>query len=274
MRTGAGPPAARRAAGVLALSPVRRCRDAGAPMTLQTAVAASLPRRLPRACRVGVQRVPHARGPGRPDRHGTGMRSRPGTGRTAGQRRGRRGTFHPACGHRARALVRFALPCAARLHPASRRPFCGYAGIRRSCLVRRLPWSGPVRRPNTPGRSRAGSGPNWRRHGVVVASGLARGVDSSAHQGCLDAGGPTVAVLGSGVDRIYPAEHAALAASICERGTLVSELAPGAPPLPEHFPLRNRIISGISLAVVVVEASATGAVRSLPHDTRWSRDEM
>jgi DNA processing protein len=91
--------------------------------------------------------------------------------------------------------------------------------------------------------------------GVVVASGLARGVDSAAHRGCLDAGGATVAVLGSGVDRIYPSEHRDLAATICNDGALVSELGPGAPPLPEHFPLRNRVISGISLAVVVVEAS-------------------
>jgi DNA processing protein len=91
--------------------------------------------------------------------------------------------------------------------------------------------------------------------GIVVASGLARGVDSAAHTGCLRAGGHTVAVLGSGVDRIYPAEHEDLAASVCTHGTLVSELGLGAPPLPEHFPLRNRIISGISLAVVVVEAS-------------------
>lgn len=91
--------------------------------------------------------------------------------------------------------------------------------------------------------------------GVIVASGLARGVDSSAHRGCLDASGTTVAVLGSGVDRIYPAEHRDLASTICRKGALVSELGPGGPPLPEHFPLRNRIISGISLAVVVVEAS-------------------
>jgi DNA processing protein len=91
--------------------------------------------------------------------------------------------------------------------------------------------------------------------GAVVVSGLARGVDSAAHRGCLDAGGATVAVLGSGLDRIYPAEHDALAAAIEPHGLLVSELGPGAPPLPEHFPLRNRIISGISLAVVVVEAS-------------------
>jgi DNA processing protein len=91
--------------------------------------------------------------------------------------------------------------------------------------------------------------------GVVVASGLARGVDSAAHRGCLEAGGITVAVLGSGLDRIYPAEHAKLAATITKQGALVSELGPGAAALPEHFPLRNRVISGISLAVVVVEAS-------------------
>ncbi len=91
--------------------------------------------------------------------------------------------------------------------------------------------------------------------GVVVASGLARGVDSAAHRGCLAAGGDTVAILGCGVDRIYPAEHDALAVSIEKHGALGSELGAGAAPLPEHFPLRNRIISGISLAVVVVEAS-------------------
>jgi DNA processing protein len=91
--------------------------------------------------------------------------------------------------------------------------------------------------------------------GVVVASGLARGVDSSAHRGCLDAGGRTLAVLGCGLDRVYPAEHEDLAERIAETGLILAELAPGAPPLPEHFPLRNRIISGISLATVVVEAS-------------------
>lgn len=91
--------------------------------------------------------------------------------------------------------------------------------------------------------------------GLMVVSGLARGADGAAHRGCLDAGGTTVAVLGSGPDTIYPAEHRDLAVSICGSGALVSELGPGAPPLPEHFPLRNRLISGISLAVVVVEAS-------------------
>jgi len=90
---------------------------------------------------------------------------------------------------------------------------------------------------------------------IVVVSGLARGVDSAAHRGCLAAGGATAAILGSGLDRIYPSEHEPLAATIRNKGVLASELGPGAAPLPEHFPLRNRIISGISLAVVVVEAS-------------------
>jgi DNA processing protein len=91
--------------------------------------------------------------------------------------------------------------------------------------------------------------------GLVVASGLARGVDSSAHRGCLSGREPTIAVLGSGVNRVYPSQHEALAEEIAGKGLVISELGPGAAPLPEHFPLRNRIISGISLAVVVVEAS-------------------
>lgn len=91
--------------------------------------------------------------------------------------------------------------------------------------------------------------------GIVVTSGLARGVDSAAHRGCLEAGGATIAVLGSGLDRVYPPEHDNLAELIARNGVIVSELPPGASPIPEHFPLRNRIISGISLAVIVVEAS-------------------
>jgi DNA processing protein len=91
--------------------------------------------------------------------------------------------------------------------------------------------------------------------GIVVVSGLARGVDSAAHRGCLEGRGPTAAVLGCGLDRVYPPEHADLASEIADRGVLLGELAPGAAPLSEHFPLRNRIISGLSLATVVVEAS-------------------
>jgi len=91
--------------------------------------------------------------------------------------------------------------------------------------------------------------------GLVVVSGFARGADGAAHRGCLGAGGQTVGVLGSGIDVVYPAEHQDLAVSLCKDGALVSELGPGSPPLPAHFPLRNRLISGISLAVVVVEAA-------------------
>jgi DNA processing protein len=90
--------------------------------------------------------------------------------------------------------------------------------------------------------------------GVAIVSGLARGVDSAAHRGALDGGGATIAVLGSGVDVMYPPEHAPLANEICADGAVVSELVPGTPPLPWCFPLRNRIISGLVRAVVVIEA--------------------
>jgi DNA processing protein len=118
-------------------------------------------------------------------------------------------------------------------------------------------------------------GAELAQRGVVVTSGLARGVDSTAHIGCLGADGATVAVLGCGLDRVYPAEHSDLAASISKHGALVSELGPGAPPLPEHFPLRNRIISGISLAVVVVEASdKSGSLITARYGLEQGRDVM
>ena len=91
--------------------------------------------------------------------------------------------------------------------------------------------------------------------GFCVVSGLARGIDGAAHAGALAAGGVTVAVLGCGADIIYPREHARLATEILASGVVLSEFSPGTPPLPEHFPLRNRIISGLARAVVVVEAS-------------------
>ncbi|HKT80515.1 MAG TPA: DNA-processing protein DprA [Vicinamibacterales bacterium] len=90
---------------------------------------------------------------------------------------------------------------------------------------------------------------------IAVVSGLARGVDAAAHRGALAAGGSTIAVMGCGIDVIYPPEHRPLANDIaCSTGTLVSELAPGTPPLARFFPRRNRIISGLCQAVVVVEA--------------------
>jgi DNA processing protein len=90
--------------------------------------------------------------------------------------------------------------------------------------------------------------------GVTVVSGLARGVDSAAHRGALESG-RTIAVLGSGIDCMYPREHARLALEIARQGLVVSEYAPGTPPLAFHFPMRNRIISGLSRAVVVIEAN-------------------
>ncbi|HYY02727.1 MAG TPA: DNA-processing protein DprA [Gaiellaceae bacterium] len=90
--------------------------------------------------------------------------------------------------------------------------------------------------------------------GVVIVSGLARGIDGEAHRGALDAGGKTVAVLGCGIDRDYPAVHAPLARAIAERSLLVSEYEPGVEPAPWRFPARNRIIAGLCAATIVVEA--------------------
>lgn len=94
-------------------------------------------------------------------------------------------------------------------------------------------------------------------NGITVVSGLARGVDAIAHKAALNAGGRTFAVLGSGVDRTYPPENRALAEQIFEQGAVLSDYAPGTPPEASNFPPRNRIISGLSMAVVVVEAGET-----------------
>ena len=99
-------------------------------------------------------------------------------------------------------------------------------------------------------------GSGLARRGVTVVSGLARGVDSAAHRGALGADGRTVGVLGSGVDIVYPPEYSRLARDMVRRGALVSELPPATTPRPAYFPQRNRLISGLSRAVVVVEASA------------------
>ncbi|HWW60746.1 MAG TPA: DNA-processing protein DprA [Thermoanaerobaculia bacterium] len=91
--------------------------------------------------------------------------------------------------------------------------------------------------------------------GLAVVSGLARGVDGAAHDATLEATGTTIAVLGTGIDVIYPKSHAKLYSRIGREGVIVSEFPPHSPPLPDHFPIRNRIISGLSLGTVIVEAT-------------------
>jgi DNA processing protein len=90
--------------------------------------------------------------------------------------------------------------------------------------------------------------------GLVIVSGLARGIDAEAHRGALDAGGTTVAVLGCGIDRDYPAAHSELACRVGDAGLIVSEYAPGVEPAPWRFPARNRIVAGLGAVTVVVEA--------------------
>jgi DNA processing protein len=92
--------------------------------------------------------------------------------------------------------------------------------------------------------------------GLVIASGLALGIDAAAHRGALRADGATVAVCGTGLDRVYPSAHRALAAEIEQRGALVSEFPPGTPARKHHFPLRNRTLAGLALGTLVVEAAA------------------
>ena len=111
------------------------------------------------------------------------------------------------------------------------------------------------------------------REGVVIVSGLARGIDAEAHRGALEAGGRTVAFQACGIDRIYPREHRALADQIAANGAVVTELPLGEPPLRAYFPLRNRLISGLSAAVVVVEArERSGSLTTANHAANQGRD--
>lgn len=109
--------------------------------------------------------------------------------------------------------------------------------------------------------------------GMTIASGMARGVDTSAHLGALEAGAGTVAVFGSGVDQIYPAENRKLAERIASQGLILSEFPMAFPPYPQNFPIRNRIISGMSVGVLVVEGSEySGSAITAKLATEQGRD--
>jgi len=97
--------------------------------------------------------------------------------------------------------------------------------------------------------------------GVTVISGMAAGIDTEAHAAALDVGGRTIAVMGTGIDRVYPKENAALAERIAENGALLSQFWPGAPPRRSNFPLRNVVTSGVAVGTIVIEASATSGAK-------------
>ncbi|HEX5044674.1 MAG TPA: DNA-processing protein DprA [Candidatus Polarisedimenticolaceae bacterium] len=124
-------------------------------------------------------------------------------------------------------------------------------------------------------RVAAGLGAGLAQRGIEVVSGGARGIDTAAHVGAVEAGGRSVAVLGSGLARPYPTENAALFARMAGSGALLSEFPLEAGPMPEHFPRRNRLISGLSAAVIVVEATArSGSLLTAAHALDQGRDVL
>ncbi len=124
------------------------------------------------------------------------------------------------------------------------------------------------------GRSAAGEiASGLSKAGVVVVSGMARGIDGASHAGALTAGGLTVAVLGCGAESAYPPEHKNLMSEIIENGMVITEYPPGSPPAKQHFPVRNRIISGLSDGVVVVEApEKSGSLITADYALKQGRD--
>ncbi len=132
-----------------------------------------------------------------------------------------------------------------------------------------------TRRPAGAARSHAYSmGFNLAEMGISIVSGLARGIDSEAHRGCLDAGGRTTAVLGNGIDSIFPRSSIVVGRRILSQGgAIVSEYPPGVPPLPYNFPARNRIISGLARSVLVIQApERSGALITADYALEQGRD--
>ncbi len=133
-----------------------------------------------------------------------------------------------------------------------------------------------TRNPSTVGREAAYEmASDLARAGVTVVSGMAVGIDTSAHTGALDAGGRTLACLGAGIDVPYPASNRRLMERVLGQGALLSEYPPGSPPLAWHFPARNRIIAGLALGVLVVEAGEkSGALITVDWANKYGRPVM